>query len=416
MAEASFIPPAKIINLLCIRYISMKTRSILVTIATLLLSGTGVLIAGCTQEPPFVHESDKAQKPRAEIINRNDAISNSRQNAITETVRIASPAIVGISVTEVQEIRYSPFGGMFGDPFFDNFFTRRRNMEVKGGGTGFLISSDGFIVTNDHVAGNAKKIVVTMTDGKKYNAKIIGSDPVSDVALLKIDGEDFPFLTFGNSEDIIIGEWSIAFGNPFGLFDNNAKPTVTVGVISNSGVSFTGTDNRVYKDMIQTDAAISSGNSGGPLLNARSEVIGINTVIYSTANDQRGSGSIGIGFAVPINRANRILETLKQDGKIDRDFTPGFIIQQIDDRIARYFQLSKNQGVVVVEVRRGTPAEKADIEPGDIILEIDGEKIENSEDIEMAIYDGVVGQTMNILIDRSGETMKKKLYLERNKN
>ena len=394
----------------------MKTRSILVTIATLLLSGTGVLIAGCTQEPPFVHESDKAQKPRAEIINRNDAISNSRQNAITETVRIASPAIVGISVTEVQEIRYSPFGGMFGDPFFDNFFTRRRNMEVKGGGTGFLISSDGFIVTNDHVAGNAKKIVVTMTDGKKYNAKIIGSDPVSDVALLKIDGEDFPFLTFGNSEDIIIGEWSIAFGNPFGLFDNNAKPTVTVGVISNSGVSFTGTDNRVYKDMIQTDAAISSGNSGGPLLNARSEVIGINTVIYSTANDQRGSGSIGIGFAVPINRANRILETLKQDGKIDRDFTPGFIIQQIDDRIARYFQLSKNQGVVVVEVRRGTPAEKADIEPGDIILEIDGEKIENSEDIEMAIYDGVVGQTMNILIDRSGETMKKKLYLERNKN
>jgi serine protease Do len=394
----------------------MKTRSILATVLFLIISSTGVLIAGCSPEPEFLNESDKAQKPRAEIINRNDKISNSRQNAITETVRIASPAIVGINVTEVREVRYSPFGGMFGDPFFDNFFTRRRNMEVKGGGTGFLISSDGYIVTNDHVAGNAKKIVITMTDGKKYDAKIIGSDPVSDVALLKIDGENFPFLSFGNSEDIIIGEWAIAFGNPFGLFDKNAKPTVTVGVISNSGVSFSGSDNRVYKDMIQTDAAINSGNSGGPLLNARGEVIGVNTVIFSIATDQRGSGSIGIGFAVPINRVKRILETLKQDGKIDRDFSPGFMIQQIDERIARYFQLNKTQGVVVVEVRRGTPAEKAGIEPGDIILEIDGEKIENSEDIEMAIYDGVVGQTMQVLIDRSGETMKKKLYLERNKN
>ncbi|MGA1414891.1 MAG: S1C family serine protease, partial [Candidatus Kapaibacteriota bacterium] len=141
--------------------------------------------------------------------------------------------------------------------------------------------------------------------------------------------------------------------------------------------------------------------------------IGVNTVIYSTATDNRGSGSIGIGFAVPINRVKKILEKLKQDGKIDRDFTPGFLIQQIDERVARYFQLEKKQGVVVIEVRRGTPAEKAGIEPGDIILEIDGTKIENSEDIELAIFDGVVGQTLNLLIDRSGETIKKKLYLER---
>ncbi|MGA1435675.1 MAG: S1C family serine protease [Candidatus Kapaibacteriota bacterium] len=389
----------------------MKTRSKLATFLLFLLSSTGMIIAGCSNEPEFLQEKDKAQKPRPEFTHKNDAISNSRQNAITEAVGIASPAIVGITVTEVRQVGYNPFGGLFNDPFFSQFY--RRNELVQGAGSGFLISSDGYIVTNDHVAGNAKKIEITLTNGKKYDAKIIGNDPVSDVALLKIEGEDFPFLSIGNSEDVIIGEWTIAFGNPFGLFDNNAKPTVTVGVVSNSGVSFKGADNRVYKDMIQTDAAISSGNSGGPLLNAFGEVIGVNTVIYSTATDNRGSGSIGIGFAVPINRVKKILEKLKQDGKIDRDFTPGFLIQQIDERVARYFQLEKKQGVVVIEVRRGTPAEKAGIEPGDIILEIDGTKIENSEDIELAIFDGVVGQTLNLLIDRSGETIKKKLYLER---
>ncbi len=392
----------------------MKTSSFLIALCSLLLTGSTGLIAGCKKERSFLNESEKAQKPRTELMQKNDAISNSRQTAITETVRIANPAIVGITVTEVRQVGYSPFGGFFGDPFFDQFITRRRNMEVRGAGSGFIISSDGYIVTNDHVAGNAKKIVITMTNGKRYDARIIGSDPVSDVALLKIEGEDFPFLQFGNSEQTIIGEWAIAFGNPFGLFDNNAKPTVTVGVISNSGVSFTQV-NRVYKDMLQTDAAISSGNSGGPLLNARGEVIGVNTVIFSTANNNQGSGSIGIGFAVPINRVKSVLERLKEDGKIDRDFNTGMLVQQIDDRIARYFQLEKKEGVVVVEVRRGTPAEKAGIEPGDIILEVDGKKIDKNDDLELAIYDGIVGQTMTLLIDRGGETMKKKLYLERSK-
>ncbi len=390
----------------------MKTRSILATFISFLLSGTGVLIAGSQPEPAFLNESDKAQKPRADIVHRNDAVSNSRQTAITETVRIASPAIVGINITEVRQVNDSPFGGFFGDPFFNQFFNgRRRNVEVQQVGSGFIISSDGYILTNDHVAGNAKKIVITMTNGEKYDAKIIGSDPVADVALLKVEGSNFPFLAFSNSDDIIIGEWSIAFGNPFGLFDNNAKPTVTVGVVSNSGVSFK-QDNRVYKNMIQTDAAISSGNSGGPLLNARGEVIGMNTVIFSTATSNSGSGSIGIGFAVPINRVKSILETLKAEGKVDRNFTPGFFVRQIDDQVARYFQLEKKQGVVVVEVRRGTPGDKAGIEPGDIILEIDGAKIEKNEDLEMVIFDGIVGQTMQVLINRSGETIKKKLYLE----
>jgi len=389
----------------------MKTTSVIAALVSLVLSGTTSIMAGCANSPEFLNEAEKAQTPRPEYLDRNDAISNSRQTAITETVRIASPAIVGISVTEVRQVGYNPFGNFFGDPFFDQFFMRRQNMEVRGVGSGFIISSDGYIVTNDHVAGNAKKIVVTLTNGKKYDAKIIGSDPVSDVALLKIDGEDFPFLQLGNSEQVIIGEWSIAFGNPFGLFDNNAKPTVTVGVISNSGVSFT-QENRVYKDMIQTDAAISSGNSGGPLLNAKGEVIGVNTVIFSTANNNQGSGSIGIGFAVPINRVKSVLTRLKEDGKINRDFDTGMAIQQIDERIASTYQLERKEGVVVIEVKRGTPADKSGIEPGDIILEVDGRKIIKDDDLILAVKDAIVGQTLQLLIDRSGETMKKKLYLE----
>ena len=284
-------------------------------------------------------------------------------------------------------------------------------MEVRSLGSGFLISSDGYIVTNDHVAGNASKVVVTLTNGEKYNAEIIGSDPVSDVALLKIKGKNLPFLSFANSDEVIVGEWSIAFGNPFGLFDINARPTVTVGVVSNVGVSFS-QENRIYKNMIQTDAAISSGNSGGPLLNASGEVIGVNTVIYSTSQNSQGAGSIGIGFAVPINRVKNIAEQLKEHGKIDRDFNPGLIVQQIDDNIAKYFKLDKTDGVVVIEVKSGSSAEKSGIEPGDIILKVDNTLIHKDDDLVIAINDGVVGQTLKIEILRSGETLTKKMYLK----
>jgi serine protease Do len=395
----------------------MKTSNLSASILVgFLFLSQSILIAGCSNEPSetFLQEHN-TQTPNPEILQANADISNSRHNAITETVKIASPAIVGINITEVRQVGYDPFGSAFRDPFFDQFFNnfRRqysRKMEVRSLGSGFLISSDGYIVTNDHVAGNASKVVVTLTNGEKYDAEIIGSDPVSDVALLKIKGKNLPFLTFANSDEVIVGEWSIAFGNPFGLFDINARPTVTVGVVSNVGVSFS-QENRVYKNMIQTDAAISSGNSGGPLLNARGEVIGVNTVIYSTSQSSQGAGSIGIGFAVPINRVKKIAEQLKEQGKIDRDFNPGLLVQQIDDNIAKYFKLDKTDGVVVIEVKTGSAAEKAGIEPGDIILKVDNTPIHKDDDLVIAISDGVVGQTLKIELLRSGETLTKKLYL-----
>ena len=396
----------------------MKTSTLSASILVgLLFLSHSIMIAGYSKEPSesFLQEyHTQTQSP--EILQANADISNSRHNAITETVKIASPAIVGINITEVRQVGYNPFGSAFRDPFFDQFFNNFRKqyskkMEVRSLGSGFLISSDGYIVTNDHVAGNASKVVVTLTNGEKYNAEIIGSDPVSDVALLKIKGKNLPFLTFANSDEVIVGEWSIAFGNPFGLFDINARPTVTVGVVSNVGVSFS-QENRIYKNMIQTDAAISSGNSGGPLLNASGEVIGVNTVIYSTSQSSQGAGSIGIGFAVPINRVKNIAEQLKEHGKIDRDFNPGLIVQQIDDNIAKYFKLDKTDGVVVIEVKSGSSAEKSGIEPGDIILKVDNTLIHKDDDLVIAINDGVVGQTLKIEILRSGETLTKKMYLK----
>jgi serine protease Do len=275
-------------------------------------------------------------------------------------------------------------------------------------------------LTNDHVAGHASKIVVTLTNGEKYTAKLIGTDRTSDVALLKIEDESvgkgtvFPYLKFANSDEIIIGEWAIAFGNPFGLFDVNAKPTVTVGVVSNAGINMA-QEGRVYRGMIQTDAAISSGNSGGPLLNSLGEVIAMNTIIYSTAQSGSGAGSIGIGFAIPINRVRKVMDILKRDGSIDRDFNVGLRVQQVDERIAKYLDLKKVQGVVVSEIAQNSPADKAGFEPGDIILEIDGQKIRRENDVQTQIFDGVTGQTMNLLIARGDKTMQKQLTLERRK-
>lgn len=352
----------------------------------------------------------------------NDEISSSRQNAITRTVASCSAAVVGINVTEVVEVEYkSPFDGFMDHPFFNQFFQefgggrRTREYQVQGLGSGFIISPDGYILTNHHVAGNASKILVTLTNGDKVDAEIIGTDPVSDIALLKISGNNYPYLKFANSESVLIGEWVIAFGNPFGLFSNNAKPTVTVGVISNVGVNFVHTERnlrRVYRDLLQTDAAISSGNSGGPLVNSLGEVIGMNTMIFSTAQNQQGAGSIGIGFAVPVNRIKTIVEMLKNNKKIDRNYFIGMDVREIDDKLASYLKISQKEGLIVFSTQRNSPAEEAGIEPGDIIQEVDGYKVLRAIDYNTIIYDGITGQKLNFVILRDGKKLNKTLTLK----
>lgn len=336
-------------------------------------------------------------------------VQSGRRNAITRAVAVASPAVVGINVIELRQYRQlSPWGD---DPFFRQFFgDRTYTQQVAGLGSGFLISPDGYILTNDHVAGNAKEITVTLTSGKQYKASLVGTDQLTDIALLKIDGKDFPYIILGKSDDVMVGEWVIALGNPFGLFDINDKPTVTVGVVSNTGVRLERQDGGVYRDMIQTDAAINSGNSGGPLLNALGEVIGVNSVIYTP-----NQGNIGLGFAIPINRVKNIVAELRRSGKIEREYWTGLEIQAMDRRMARYFGLDKVQGVLVSDVKKSSPAERAGFRIGDIIVEAAGEKINDEASLIALADEARAGETLKLKVIRDRREIEISLRLEKHK-
>jgi serine protease Do len=357
------------------------------------------------------NDKSNATEKQKEI--NNTSIADSRRTILTETVEKVSPAVVGINVTEIRQVR-DPFSSFFDDPFFRQFFGNRRtyNQEVKSLGSGYIISSDGYILTNDHVAGNATEITVTLTNGKHYKAELIGSDAASDICLLKIDDKNLPYLPIGNSDDIIIGEWVIALGNPFGLFEINDKPTVTVGVISATGMNLEQINERYYLNMIQTDAAINGGNSGGPLVNSLGEVIGMNTLIFTAGGAQ---GNIGLGFAIPINKVKKILDELKSKGRVDRDFEIGMRIQSIDEGIANYYNLENTRGVIVTQVFPNSPAGKGGIKVGDIITEIEGFKINNEQTIMGVFQEFRTGQTIKLNIIREGEEMKKTMKLEKRK-
>lgn len=345
-----------------------------------------------------------------EIQENSKNISETRENAITRAVKKVSPTIVGINVEEVREVQ-DPFSMFDNDPFFKQFFGNRpaQKQVVKGLGSGFIISSDGYILTNDHVAGNATKISVTMTNGETIEAKLIGSDKNSDVALLKIDKSNLEYVKLGNSDDVIIGEWVIALGNPFGLFEINDKPTVTVGVVSATNMKVNADGNRVYKDMIQTDASINAGNSGGPLVNAEGDVIGMNTIIFTGGN--YSTGSIGVGFSISINRVKKIFEEIKTNGKIERNFNVGFRIQGIDDRIAKYLKLDKAQGVVVTDVQKGSLSDNAGLKPEDVIIMANGELIRNEQDLLFIVNDMRTGETLKLKIIRNGSEKELEMKL-----
>ncbi len=336
----------------------------------------------------------------------NEKITRSRNTIITETVKKVSPAVVGINVTKVKKYR-DPFTA---DPLFRYFFGDRvYTQEVKALGSGVIISPDGYIVTNDHVAGDASEIIITMTDGSQHPAKIIGSDKATDICLLKIDGENLPYVKFGNSDDILIGEWVIALGNPFGLFEINDKPTVTVGVVSATGMNLNSVNGRYYINMIQTDAAINTGNSGGPLVNSLGELIGINTLIFTPGGSP---GNIGVGFAIPINKVKRIIKQLKEKGYIDRNFWTGLRIQNIDERIAKYFGLESTKGVIITDIVPGSPAEKAGLVVSDIIIGIDSFLVTNDESIISILNQYSTGDVIKIKVLRDGKRQTFEMKLE----
>ena len=341
------------------------------------------------------------------ISQSNDQITEGRQTLITKTVAEVSPAVVGITVTQIQQ--YRDIFSM--DPFWRYWFGDRvYNQKIQGLGSGIIISPDGYILTNDHVAGNAVEATVTMTNGKQYNAKIIGTDQTSDICLLKIDAADLPYIKFGNSDDIMIGEWAIALGNPFGLFNVSDKPTVTVGVISATNMNLGASDNRYYVNMIQTDAAINQGNSGGPLVNAIGELIGMNTLIYTA---QGSSGNVGVSFAIPINKIKRVINELKISGKVDRNFWTGLSVLTINEQMAKTYNLSSSRGVIITGIAKNSPAQKAGLKVEDIILGIDNYMINDQSTMIGILQEYRTGDEISIHILRDKDNMTLKMKLEK---
>jgi serine protease Do len=377
----------------------MSKLKIIIPIAFIITLICGVLLGSMLLPNYFSPEKGENLKFAAfDKEQNNQDISDGRRNSITRAIAKVSPSIVGINVEEEREVR-NPF---FDDPFFRQFFGEQgpQKQIVRGLGSGFIISEDGYILTNDHVAGNATKISVTLTSGETVEAELIGSDPTSDVALLKIDKDNLQYVKFGNSDNIIIGEWVIALGNPFGLFEINDKPSVTVGVVSAANMKVNADGRRVYKDMIQTDASINSGNSGGPLIDANGNVIGMNTIIFT--GNQFSSGSIGVGFAISINRVMEIVEELKEKGKIDRSFEVGFRIQAIDDKLAKYYKLDSKEGVIVTQILSGGISDKAGLKAEDIIIYANDEEITNEQDLVFIINDMKVGDVLKLKVLRDG--------------
>jgi len=341
-----------------------------------------------------------------------EQIFQSRQNAITRAVAKVSPAVVGITVTQ-HVVRRSPF---LDDPYLRYFFPelfRDQVQAIESMGSGFIISADGYILTNDHVAGKGQEIIVKLPGGERHKAALVGTDRVSDVSLLKIDGNNFPFLNMGNSDNLIVGEWVIAFGNPFGTFELSNQPTVTVGVISaiNRDWGKIQESGRLYKDMIQTDAAINHGNSGGPLVNALGQVIGMNTFIYTGSPYEHGF--VGIGFAIPVNRIIKISEQIKTGGGVNRNIWWGFRVQDLNEVIARALGLKVIQGVIITQIDPGSSADEAGLKSGDVILRVGDQTVVNTDNIINILedMDVQVGDSIDMLIIRDQKEQKIKMKL-----
>jgi serine protease Do len=339
-----------------------------------------------------------------------EGVGDSRRTAIVRAAERVGPATVSITALKTRIVSGAPRPG---DAFFDRFLRGYfpdwlREEQYHSFGSGVIIDPDGYLLTNDHVVGRANAVTVTLSDGREYEGRVLGSDPRYDLAVVKIEGENLPVAPLGDSDDLIVGEWAIAIGNPFGYLLNDTDPSVTVGVISalHRDVQGEGESGAIYKDMIQTDAAINPGNSGGPLVNSRGEVVGISSFIFSSSG-----GSQGIGFAIPINIARQIINELIEFGRV-RDVWVGIKVQPLTGAIAERLGLPSADGVLVSYVEDESPAARAGISPGDVIVGVNGEPVTNIRQARRAIFGSRVGDIIGLTVLRRGETMNYDLELE----
>ncbi len=363
-------------------------RRIAFLVGVLLVQGVGA--AGGKSAP-----QEPAKAPLA-----GAGIDESRRTAIVRAAESAGPGVVSIATIRTQVLRSPllvPFNDEWFEPFFRELYPARR-YDIPGLGSGFIIDSQGYVATNTHVIQGAESIKVTLPDGRQFEGAPVGSDPNYDIAVIKIEGKNLPSVNLGDSDRLLVGEWAIAIGNPFGFLLNDSRPSVTAGVISatHRDVKSEIKSGGIYKDMIQTDAAINPGNSGGPLVNSNGEVIGINTFIFSNSG-----GSLGMGFAIPINTVKRVVDELIRYGQV-RDIWIGISVQEISPFLGERLGIEDREGLVVSAIDRGSPAYRSGIRVGDVIREINGTPVSTTHDAQRIIFGTAIGDMVKLKIEREG--------------
>lgn len=364
-----------------------------------------VVAAGCGDATPQTHPSS-AGGTTTEVTSLarvsqqralTDSLQRSRHSAIVEAATRVAPAVVSVNV-----VRRVTRAARTTWEFF--FIPRGYERLVEGLGSGFIVSQDGLIITNQHVTAGAERIIVTTREGEDFEAELLGQDPLTDIAVLKIDGRGLPTAPLGTSRDLMIGEWVVAIGNPYGYLLGNTEPSVTAGVVSAVGRNLlpSGEDSRVYVRMIQTDAAINPGNSGGPLVNALGEVVAVNASIFSESG-----GSVGIGFAIPIERAERVTRELQDFGTVRRAWV-GLDVAGMDDQR----DWKRRGGVPVISVASGGPAAQAGIAPNDVLVEAGGYRLHTFLDWEAVKLDVGPGDALQVEYRRDGRQRTAQLRVE----
>jgi serine protease Do len=335
----------------------------------------------------------------------------SRRTAVVEAAERVGPAVVSISVTQIRYVRENPFaeGSEPHDRFFDRFFPGRvYGEEISSLGSGAIVDSRGIVVTNEHVVRDAKAIKVSLPDGRTFDGTVVSADRTYDLAVLRIPADHLPTAPVGNSDDLLVGEWAIALGNPFGFLLNDYQPTVTAGVVSatNRDIKPEREGEAIYKNMIQTDAAINPGNSGGPLVNGAGEVIGINTFIFSTSG-----GSLGIGFAIPINTVVRVVREILEYGRV-RQVWIGIRVQEISPMVANYFRIRDRRGLLVWGIDEKSPGDRAGVKVSDIIREVNGQPVSRAVDAQRLIFGATIGDRIRLKLEREGTSHDVTIVLE----
>ncbi|MEM9904724.1 MAG: HhoA/HhoB/HtrA family serine endopeptidase [Cyanobacteria bacterium P01_D01_bin.44] len=380
-----------------------QSRALRNTLASLLV-GAGLATAGSflvwSPASPLQARSESVETVATAPQNQVAPVAAANPNFVTEVVNKVGPAVVRINASRTVSQRMPD---AFRDPFFRQFFgdqipVQPQERVERGVGSGFILSEDGRIVTNAHVVEGSDTVDVTLKDGRTLEGRVLGSDPVTDIAVIKVDEQNLPTVALSDSDQLQPGEWSIAIGNPLGL-DN----TVTIGIISATGRSSSQVgvaDKRV--DFIQTDAAINPGNSGGPLLNQRGEVIGVNTAIIN--------GAQGLGFAIPINTVERIATQLAETGSVAHPYL-GIQMVTLDPEVKAELNRDPNsgltveedEGVLIVRIMPDSPADQSGLRAGDVIRQIDGEVVSDGADVQQTVEAGEVGKALSFEVRRQGQ-------------